>query len=179
LAHELYIAREEELVSTVQGVLAKVDQWVGWYGEDAKFREHLLKDNFYGSHSAQEIRFLLYEYERELSGGQKLAYEWSAFSDGRQTQVEHIYPRNPRDDRYLGRNPERHESYVHRLGNLTVTRNNPKLSNRHFAKKKSIYRTSPVVIERVIADRRVWTMKQVDERGQLIADFALRRWPRQ
>jgi len=178
LAHWLYRAPEVELLSVLGEVLANVDQWTGWYAEDEKFRDHLLQDNFYESHSAQEIRFFLYEYERELAGGQRLAYEWTAFADGRKTQIEHVFPRNPRDERFLGRTPERHATHVHRLGNLTVTRNNPQLSNRHFAQKKPIYRNSPVVIERSIAEHRVWTMKQVNERGAALADFALRRWPR-
>ena len=134
-------------------------------------------DRFYQSHSTQEIRYLFYEYERFRCGSQQLAYEWSAFSNGKETQIEHIWPQNPREERYLGRTPQNHQGHVHRLGNLTVTRFNAQLSNKLFADKKRLYRDSPVTIERCLADERTWSMKHVNERTEQLSEFVINRWP--
>ena len=114
-------------------------------------------------------------------GAKELSYEWSAFANPRTTQVEHIWPQNPQEESFLGRSQEKHDSHVHRLGNLTVTRFNQTLSNKPFRQKKPIYRSSNLVIENVLAEERGWSMKRVNERGLKLAEFALRRWslPRQ
>ena len=180
-AHWLYNASAEDRPHVARQIIKSVQSWTRHYAPDDKFRTFLLSDDFYRSHRAQELRYFFYEWERELCGAKELSYEWSAFANPRTTQVEHIWPQNPQEESFLGRSQEKHDSHVHRLGNLTVTRFNQTLSNKPFRQKKPIYRSSNLVIENVLAEERGWSMKRVNERGLKLAEFALRRWslPRQ
>ena len=176
-AHRLYQAEPAARSKVAGQIIKELYGWSRYYGSDDKLREHLRSDRFYQSPSTQEIRYLFYEYERFRCGSQQLAYEWSAFSNGKETQIEHIWPQNPREERYLGRTPQNHQGHVHRLGNLTVTRFNAQLSNKLFADKKRLYRDSPVTIERCLADERTWSMKHVNERTEQLSEFVINRWP--
>ena len=75
---------------------------------------------------------------------------------------------------------ETHETYLHRLGNLTLTAYNSSYSNRPFEEKKSLeggFRQSAVRLNLDVRDESTWTARQIIGRGERLADLALQIWP--
>ena len=73
-----------------------------------------------------------------------------------------------------------HESWLHRLGNLTLTAYNPEYSNRPFHEKKTIeggFNDSPLRLNQYIKGQTQWTAKEMEERGNKLANRALDIWP--
>ena len=82
----------------------------------------------------------------------------------------------------LGRNHQRvHDRWVHTLGNLTLTRYNPELGSRSFAKKKKAkggYQESRLRTLNVdLCEATAWTRKALKRRGRRLATLALSVWP--
>ncbi len=99
--------------------------------------------------------------------------------------IEHIMPQAISDvaewQEMLGPDwQEIHETYLHRLGNLTLTAYNSSYSNRPFEEKKSLkggFRQSAVRLNLDVRDEPTWTTKQIIARGERLADLALQMWP--
>ena len=73
-----------------------------------------------------------------------------------------------------------HGEWLHRLGNLTLTAYNREYSNRPFKDKKMMeggFRKSPVRLNRYVQDQDEWTEMQMRERGEQLAECALKIWP--
>lgn len=99
--------------------------------------------------------------------------------------IEHILPRNPKLSppwtEMLGPDwQETQETWVHRLGNLTLTGYNKEYSDRPFGEKKTMkggFRQSAVRLNSFVADKEQWTATEIKERTFLLADRALKIWP--
>jgi uncharacterized protein with ParB-like and HNH nuclease domain/predicted transport protein len=98
--------------------------------------------------------------------------------------IEHIMPQNyplPAEWRtMLGKDWEAiQKTWVHRLGNLTLTGYNSTYSDRPFEEKKSIeggFEESAVRLNKYVREQEVWTEVQMQERGELLANKALTIW---
>ena len=98
---------------------------------------------------------------------------------------EHVLPQNSKlssDWRgVLGENwQEDQRTWMHRLGNLTLTAYNSTYSDRPFAEKQSIeggFRDSSVRLNKDIRDQETWTIDAIRERGGKLATRALAIWP--
>jgi hypothetical protein len=135
----------------------------------------MLRDrHFYDSHSAREIRYLFYEYEEHLCGGQVPSMDWSTFANSRKTQVEHIFPK--KGHALLEDSREKHDKNVNRLGNLTVSHFNQKLGTKAFADKKRTYRKSSLLIESSLARKRTWGLAAIKKREDELVRFVMQRW---
>lgn len=99
--------------------------------------------------------------------------------------IEHIMPQSidevPDWQRMLGENwKEAHEVWLDRLGNLTLTAYNPRMSNRPFAVKKTLrggFEQSAVRLNEYVKRQEQWTELQMRERGESLARRALEIWP--
>lgn len=98
--------------------------------------------------------------------------------------IEHIMPQNLSSEwrTMLGENSEAiHESYLHTLGNLTLTGYNSELSDRGFLEKRNLkeggFKTSPLKLNKFPAQQEVWTEKQITERCELLANEVCAVWP--
>ena len=99
--------------------------------------------------------------------------------------IEHIMPQsiNRSDDwkAMLGDNwKEVHETWLHRLGNLTLTAYNATYSNKSFEEKKAIpggFEQSAVRLNQYVRNQSKWTAPQMNERGDMLAKRALEIWP--
>ncbi len=99
--------------------------------------------------------------------------------------IEHVMPQNEKvssDWRaMLGENwKEVHETWLHRLGNLTLTGYNPEYSDRPFREKQAIpngFKESAVRLNRSISEAEVWTEVEMEKRGRALAEKATRVWP--
>lgn len=98
--------------------------------------------------------------------------------------MEHIMPQNPNLSpewrRDLGPNWEEvHKTYLHTLGNLTLTRYNSELSDRSFKEKRDMeggFADSPLRLNRELAKLETWNEEEILKRAQFLADLALKVW---
>jgi predicted transport protein len=72
-----------------------------------------------------------------------------------------------------------HETWLHRLGNLTLTGYNSTYSDRPFAEKKTIaggFSDSPLRLNKFIREQSAWTATTIEQRGKQLAEKALAVW---
>ena len=144
------------------------------YANDQDFKLSLQSANFFNSQNWDEIAYFLYEYERNLHAQRKSDFPLLTF-DGftkeastQKFQIEHIEPQTP-----LNREPS---SSLHKLGNLVLTFDNAKLSNKEFHDKKAIYKNSKLVIENELIVHSKWEDQQINIRTKELVEFAMQRW---
>ncbi len=98
--------------------------------------------------------------------------------------IEHIIPQNPKlHERWrdmLGDNwQEVQKTYLHTLGNLTLTGYNSELSDYPFDIKKSIeggFDDSPLRLNRFMQKTDVWNEEKIRERAKELATLATKIW---
>jgi uncharacterized protein with ParB-like and HNH nuclease domain len=139
---------------------------------DEKIKEELLTFEFY-SRNSEYCRLVLSEIEKMFGHKEKIDLSDKA------VQIEHIMPQDLtqswRD--MLGDNAnEKHETYLHTLGNLTLTGYNPELSNRPFAEKKSEYKNSNFQLNKHFAKQTKWTDTEIIERTKELANRFIDIW---
>ena len=100
--------------------------------------------------------------------------------------IEHVLPQTVENDE-AGRTwqaelgaawRQEHEKWVHTLGNLTLTGNNPELGNNPFAVKQDMFRRSIVSLNRYFAGIAHWNGGAIRERGIELGRKIARLWPR-
>ena len=99
--------------------------------------------------------------------------------------IEHIMPQSIKSSQewqsMLGADWESvHELWLHKLGNLTLTAYNSKLSNSPFEVKKTTkggFESSAVRLNKFVRKQDTWTEKQMAERGEELGRRAFEIWP--
>jgi hypothetical protein len=95
--------------------------------------------------------------------------------------VEHIMPQTLTTEwlHALGPNYENiHKTYLHTLGNLTLSAYNPELWNRPFLEKRDLYATSHLELNRYLAGFTEWNEETIKKRAEELATRALKIWVR-
>lgn len=101
--------------------------------------------------------------------------------------IEHIMPQNPdlRAEwrRDLGDNwQDIHETYLHTLGNLTLTGYNPEYSDKPFRQKRDMekvgFASSPLKLNEGIGHLDMWNESTINERAKRLSTVALGIWSR-
>lgn len=96
--------------------------------------------------------------------------------------IEHIMPQHltPAWVKALGEDYEQiHETWLHRIANLTLTAYNSKYSNSTFEEKKSMkngFEDSGIRMNTYIAKKDKWTLAELEERNQYLMGRALEIW---
>lgn len=96
--------------------------------------------------------------------------------------IEHIMPQHltPAWVKSLGDDYEQiHETWLHRIANLTLTAYNSKYSNSTFEEKKSMkngFEDSGIRMNTYIAKKDKWTLAELEERNQYLMGRALEIW---
>ena len=140
------------------------------YPTDSEFRQALMDRNVYDSRSCAYLLRKLENYVRKEP------------ADVSEYSIEHVMPQTLTEEwrGELGENfQETHETYLHTLGNLTLTGYNPELSNRSFREKQDIkggFRDSPLRLNRSLAEAEVWNEDAIQERAEELAEKALQIW---
>ena len=106
-------------------------------------------------------------------------------SDTSKYSIEHVMPQNEKLveawREMLGPDWQQvQKTWLHRLGNLTLTGYNSTYSDRPFEEKKTIkggFQQSSVRLNQDIRDKSCWTPKEIEARGKCLADRALIIWP--
>lgn len=99
--------------------------------------------------------------------------------------IEHVMPQNeklrPEWRAMLGADWESvQKTWLHRLGNLTLTGYNPEYQDRPFSEKKTIpggFNDANIRLSKFIREQTKWTAIEIEARGKLLARTALEVWP--
>lgn len=143
------------------------------FPSDTEFERELKEGDLYGLRICRHVLEGLENY------GSKEPTDTSGYS------IEHIMPQNERLRKgwreMLGENwKEIQKTWVHRLGNLTLTGYNSTYSDRDFNDKKMIeggFSDSSVRLNKFVRDQPVWTPKEMTMRTDALAKRALEVWP--
>lgn len=100
--------------------------------------------------------------------------------------IEHVLPQTPKLSHewreMLGENWQSDQkTWVHRLGNLTLTGYNSSYSDRPFSEKKTIeggFVDSSVRLNKDVRDIDQWNVSAIEKRGNRLAARALAIWPK-
>jgi len=91
---------------------------------------------------------------------------------------QHLTPAWIRD---LGDDYEQiHETWLHRIANLTLTAYNAKYSNSSFHEKKTMkngFEDSGIRMNTYVAKREKWTLAELEERSRVLLHRAIEIWP--
>ena len=98
--------------------------------------------------------------------------------------IEHIMPQHLsdewRDALGLGEDSEGvHQTWLHTLGNLTLTGYNSEYSNHPFAKKRDMeggFRESPLHLNKGLAQLDEWNISEIQRRADRLAQLATNVW---
>jgi predicted transport protein len=98
--------------------------------------------------------------------------------------IEHIMPQNPNLSkewkRELGSDWERvHETWLHTLGNLTLTGYNSEYSDRPFLEKRDMengFKDSPIKLNHSLINIDIWNEESIIERSKVLSEVALKVW---
>ncbi|WQV95631.1 DUF262 and DUF1524 domain-containing protein [Helicobacter pylori] len=102
--------------------------------------------------------------------------------DTQKCSIEHIMPQTLTTEwqKDLGENFEAiHEKYLHTIGNLTLTGYNNEYSNKSFQEKRDMekgFKQSPLRLNQSLKDLESFGEKQIEERANDLADWALKIW---
>ncbi len=141
------------------------------FPSDIEFREALEARDVY------DMRTCFYLLDR-LENFSKERIDTSSFT------IEHVMPQNKDLSQewrsMLGDKWQAvQETWLHRLGNLTLTGYNSTYSDRPFAKKKEIaggFNESPLRLNKFIREQSAWTAATIEQRGKQLAEKALEVW---
>lgn len=160
----------------LRSLLASLDRQRGSYRfpTNEEFHDELSRRDCYN------MRTCHYLLDRLENHGNKEPTDTSAYS------IEHILPQNPNPrgewKAMLGGDWKAlQQTWVHRLGNLTLTGYNSSYSDRPFLEKQTIeggFRQSSVRLNRDVRDEPSWTAATIDRRGLRLAKQALTIWER-
>jgi predicted transport protein len=101
-----------------------------------------------------------------------------------QYTIEHILPQNenlsPSWRAELGPEWQQvHSTYLHTIGNLTLTGYNSELSDRPFLEKRQLeggFDESPLRLNATVAHHEHWNKDEILQRAQMLADKAAKIW---
>lgn len=206
-AHRLYVADEnqidlenlfgevplDDLYSDTDDAVEKVcdliDSETGKRAPDEDVIDHLTRKDVLngefttgwgGFHNKTTIKYLLYEYERFLrekqgDTGLESLVGFDKFDED--SQIEHIAPRNPSDDRA---ELDNHRENRHRLGNLAFLwpEDNQKGGNERYKNKyENVYDGSRIaILEELPSPSKGWNLETIDARQDALVEFATDRW---
>lgn len=158
-------------------LLAKTDR--GRFPRDDEFVEAFGTRQIY----LMNIKNKAYIMERFENYGIDEDKEIYAHLDDGTYSIEHIMPQHlsPPWVTALGEDyAEIHETWLHRLGNLTLTAYNSKYSNNAFTEKRDMekgFKQSGLRMNTWIAAKDKWTLEEMEERSDMLVSRSLSIWP--
>lgn len=114
-------------------------------------------------------KFLLRELNNSIDP------EVNVILDNTKIHVEHIMPISLGDWKI---DPEVHEKYLNRLGNITLlgSEYNKIIKNSTFDKKKKYYEKSSIVITKKLCENNEWDSGEIEKRQGYLYSLAKERW---
>ena len=142
------------------------------FPSDAEFKRELMTRDLYNFRSRS------YWLRRLENYGRKERISLADYT------IEHILPQNenlsPAWQQALGPNWKQvQETWLHTLGNLTLTAYNAEYSDRPFPEKRDMpggFRESPLHLNQGLADVKVWNEAAIRQRAERLAALAVQVW---
>ena len=151
----------------------------GRFPDDAEFTEALENKAVYQMRG----KYKAYLFERLENYGTIEAKDVYTHLDNSVYTIEHIMPQHltPAWVEALGPDAEEiHDTWLHRLANLTLTGYNPNLSNNPFAEKRDAevggYKASGLRMNQKIAQKDSWGLPELEERNADLLAYAKKIW---
>ena len=140
---------------------------------DAEFKEALLENDIY----QKRVCFHLLDALENRGSKEK--------SDTSKYSIEHVLPQNENLGKawrqMLGSQwSDVQTTWLHRLGNLTLTGYNSRYSDKSFDEKKRIqggFADSSVRLNKDIREAHTWGAEEISARGERLTKRALKLWP--
>lgn len=158
-----------QYVSSLTSELLKRD-WPG----DLTFREAWVYFPIYLSGTAKTRHIL-----ESLEEGLILNNEPVDLSNS-QITIEHIMPQNLNEEweQLLGEHAsDVHDTFLHTIGNLTLTGNNSDMGNKSMLEKKKVFAQSNFAISKDVANNIIWNELLIKLRAKMLFEIALKIWP--
>jgi hypothetical protein len=163
-------------------LLEEIRNLIAYYSPQTEF-EAIFDNENANWYNRGGISYMLYEYEYHLAGRDPSELQSGTTPENtKKISIEHILPQNP-DSSWTGDfPPDVHKRWLNDYANLTLTFNNPSLSNKSFDDKKGVpwertkYANSPLFIEKDIARYEQWTVESLEDRREKMKAWALERW---
>jgi hypothetical protein len=148
------------------------------FPSDEEIREKMILKNLYNMNSKNNMHILerLENYKnREVIDLHKLLAE-------NKLTIEHIMPQTLSSiwRNELGENYENvYSTYLHTIGNLTLTAYNREMSNKSFLEKKSIeggFLHSKLYLNEYVKQQNSWNENTIKERASILINKSLKVW---
>lgn len=168
---------KENYLESTQAVIVLQDSYRRHPNDEEFKRELMVKDIYHFRNKG----YLLRKFEN---------FERKEFVDVDSYTIEHIIPQNPdlpeEWRKELGTNwKEIQETYLHTIGNLTLTGYNSEYSDRSFKEKRDLkdkkgnyigFKNSPIRLNRFLASLEHWNEEKIKERAEDIIKQAIKIW---
>lgn len=151
----------------------------GRFPDDTEFAEAFTVRPIYQMNSKNKI-YILERFENY--GTVEVQNVYKQCDEGVYT-VEHIMPQHltPAWIKELGEDYEEiHETWLHRMANLTLTGYNSKYSNSTFVEKRDMkngFIDSHLYMNKWIGQQEHWSLRELEMRNQILMQRALTIWP--
>ncbi len=171
------ISREvdpDNYVESVKATLLLKGSYTRFPSDEEFSREFVVKDIY---HLSKSRRSYLFRKLENFNRKEKV--------DIGEYTIEHILPQNENLSKAwqqeLGPDwEELQKTYLHTIGNLTLTGYNPELSDHSFLEKRNAeggYADSPIRLNRNLAKLEHWNEAEIQERANQLAQLAIKVWP--
>lgn len=168
----------------IENLVVSIKSLINWYSNENDFQSALKKPiNWYSKRGI--LKYTLFEYELQLlkdeGKNMKPKLLWNDLND---STIEHILPQTP-DERSHWKEIWSEQdvlTYLHDIGNLSLTVNNSNYKNFDFERKRGkpgqgiCYANSDIRQERKLSVYSDWTAKQCENRHKEISNWIIRRW---
>lgn len=137
---------------------------------DKEFMNDLQTKDLYLTLRSAGVRYLLYKLEGALT---------KEVVTSENATIEHIMPQTLSEKWRTYLNDKKDISYdlfLHRLGNLTLTKENSKLHNNLFPEKLTEYAESNYKLTRKLVEYKDWTSKEIQSRSVELSQLATEIW---
>lgn len=161
---------KEDYLNSIKYAFIQLDSYKS-FPTDSEFANELEKRDIY---KARIINYLLVKLEN-YNNKEPISFE--GFT------IEHIMPQNENLrlewQKALGDNwRDDHAIYLHRLGNLTLTRYNSEMGDKPFQEKLPIFKKSATHnLNSFVIEQTTWNTKLIRERTKSLIEYALNIWP--
>ncbi|PUD38762.1 hypothetical protein C2R81_06910 [Helicobacter pylori] len=161
---------KDQYLESMKAHFLSLEKTTGKFPKDSEFRDSFITIDFY---HFKKIKSFLERLEK---------FDTEEPVDTQKCDIEHIMPQTltPEWQKDLGENFEAiHEKYLHTIGNLTLTGYNPEYSNKSFQEKRDMekgFKQSPLRLNQSLKDLEVFGEKEIEERANDLADWALKIW---
>jgi uncharacterized protein with ParB-like and HNH nuclease domain len=148
------------------------------FPDDKEIKEKITIKDFYNINSKNNMHIL----ERLENFENKERIDLQRLLAENILTIEHIAPQKPSRTwkTELGADYEAvYSTYLHTIGNLTLTAYNREMSNRSFSEKKTMdggFMQSKLYLNEYIKKQDVWNKNTIIERANILAEKALKIW---